>query len=131
MGGQQGPCGQGQRGSAQCAPEAPCPRGGVRRHADGALQASAAQGDAGALDGPTWQGPDERGAHRLQVLPGQPARVDRRHLLLPPTARTRAYVGMLEMYNLTEKDLKLLKVNHNAVDMRTTCSVSGSHATRP
>ena len=39
------------------------------------------------------------------------------------TMATRAYVGMLEKYNLTEKDLKLLKVNHNAVPMKESGTV--------
>ena len=36
------------------------------------------------------------------------------------TMATRAYVGMLEKYNLTENDLKLLKVHHNAALMKDT-----------
>ena len=39
------------------------------------------------------------------------------------TMATRAYVGMLEKYNLTEKDLKLLKVNHNAVPMKESGTI--------
>ncbi len=57
--------------------------------------------------------------HYMQNLPESVAAVFYFHdaSVYDRILATRAYVGMLDAYNLTESDLKLLKINHNAVPL--------------